>query len=94
MEAWFDSQTVIGTDQNGNELPPKEVVFFHLHKAATTQPAVPFTFDGPATEAHKKEYSAAWQAYEDSLQKAVPVEEEMQAAPVSFMDKLGGLING
>ena len=83
MEAWFDTQDVNG----------RQVVFFHLRKPAITQPSNDFVFDGPATEGHMKDYSAAWKKFQKSLQP-VTVETEMQAAPVSFEDKLGGLING
>lgn len=85
MKAWFDSQMVIGTDKDGKELPPKAIVFFHLYKDATTQPAIPYTFDGPATEAHKKAYPGQWKIFEEGQ-----VSPEMREAskPPTFIDKL------
>lgn len=54
--------------------------------------------DGPATEQNIKDYAKEYKAFMDAeiaaQTKEAEVETEMQSAPVSFMDKLGGLING
>lgn len=40
------------------------VVYFHLERAsAAGSPAIPFVFEGPATDKHKSEYKAAWKAF-------------------------------
>jgi hypothetical protein len=72
MEAWFDIQdmtenVIVPDTSDMKEVVRKGVVFFHLRKASTACPtAVPFEFDGPATEEHKKAYASQWAAFEAS----------------------------
>lgn len=44
-------------------------LWFHLDRPANTQPAVPFEFDGAATEDHKKQFASQLKAFEESENK-------------------------
>lgn len=57
-------------------------VWFHLDSPSPAgPPALPFEFDGPATEQHKKEYSGHYEAFlaSEKLEKEEVSQEELTA---------------
>lgn len=76
----------------------KGVLHFKFKGKVLVENSPGLEFDGPATDQHIKDYAAEYKAFMDAeiaaQTKEAEIETEMQAAPVSFEDKLGGLING
>lgn len=80
------------------------VLFFKMRKEAITQPAIPFEFEGPASDRHKKDYPKELQTFLDTLPEEDVIEtilvvpeavqvEMKEASEATSFEKLTTLMN-
>ncbi|CAB4151375.1 hypothetical protein UFOVP591_14 [uncultured Caudovirales phage] len=78
MQAKFYNSELEITRLDGS-IVKKPTVFFRIEKASMNDTnAVPFIFEGPATDEHKKQFSSLWKAFVKSQEVQEPTVEEQK----------------
>lgn len=84
MQAFFyEKDEEVQTVDGKTEVRPNVLHFFLERPSAADKNAVPFIFDGHATEQHKARYPREWQEFLAKKAAAVAAAPESVAVPVA-----------